>query len=114
MTLNINDLNQAPSTEASVMLSGIYEHSEWIAEQADALRPFKSIATLKLVMCGVISRASYEQKLALLRAHPELAGKAMINNALTAESKNEQSQSGLTHCSPQEFELIQKLPIPIS
>ena len=109
MTLNINDLNQAPSTEASVMLSGIYEHSEWIAEQAVALRPFKSIATLKLVMCGVISRASYEQKLALLRAHPELAGKAMINNALTAESKNEQSQSGLTHCSPQEFELIQKL-----
>ncbi len=109
MTLQLNDLNQASAQDAREMLKGIYEHSDWIAEQAVLERPFKSIAGLKLVMTRVVSNASRELKLSLLRAHPELAGKAMINNALTAESKNEQTQSGLTHCSEQEFALIHKL-----
>jgi len=47
--------------------------------------------------------------LALIRAHPELAGKAMVDKSLTAESSNEQNKAGLTHCTPQEFEKIQQL-----
>ena len=109
MTLQLDDLNKATEPKALEMLSGIYEHSDWIAEQAVQHRPFKSVAAVKLAMAEVTAQATRELKLSLLRAHPELAGKAMINNALTAESKNEQTQSGLTHCSEQEFALIHKL-----
>lgn len=109
MTLQLDDLNKATEPKALEMLSGIYEHSDWIAEQAVQHRPFKSVAAVKLAMAEVTAQATRELKLSLLRAHPELAGKAMINNALTTESKNEQTQSGLTHCSEQEFALIHKL-----
>ena len=109
MTLQLNQLNSASIEEALESLKGIYEHSDWIAEQSVGHRPFKSIAALKLAMAHAVAKAPREQKLSLLRAHPELAGKAMINNALTAESKNEQTQSGLTHCTEQEFNLIHKL-----
>ena len=109
MTLQLDQLNSAPKEQAQDLLRGIYEHSDWIAEQSVVRRPFKSIAALKLAMAQVVAQATREQKLTLLRAHPELAGKAMINNALTAESKNEQTQSGLTHCSEQEFKHIHQL-----
>ena len=109
MTLHLTDLNQASEADAQALLSGIYEHSDWIAKEALTQRPFISLAALKYAMTEVVSKSSQEQKLTLLRAHPELAGKAMINNALTAESKNEQTQSGLTHCSEEEFALIHKL-----
>ena len=45
----------------------------------------------------------------LIRAHPELAGKAMVSKTLTAESTNEQGKAGLTDCTPQEFATIQRL-----
>jgi N-carbamoyl-L-amino-acid hydrolase len=48
-------------------------------------------------------------QLALIRAHPELAGKAMVSRALTAESTNEQGKAGLTDCTPEEFARIQQL-----
>jgi len=60
-------------------------------------------------MVSVLNAAGVEPQLALIRAHPELAGKAMVDNSLTAESSNEQSKAGLTHCTPHEFEKIRKL-----
>jgi N-carbamoyl-L-amino-acid hydrolase len=60
-------------------------------------------------MATVVRITPREQQLSLLRAHPELAGKAMVANTLTAESRHEQSTSGLTHCTPQEFERLQTL-----
>src|SRR5207248_6819387 len=74
-----------------------------------AERPFKSLAHLKLALVNVVRNAGRDQQLALVRAHPELAGKAMVAGALTAESTNEQSSSGLTNCTPQEFAKIQQL-----
>jgi N-carbamoyl-L-amino-acid hydrolase len=87
----------------------LYEHSPWIARQALEQRPFKSLAHLKHAMAQVLDRAGREPQLALIRAHPELAGKAMVSQSLTAESTNEQTQAGLTHCTPQEFAKIQQL-----
>jgi N-carbamoyl-L-amino-acid hydrolase len=84
-------LNDAPLEKAQEMLSGLYEHSEWIAHQALAQRPFRSVAQLKAAMCAVLDGAGREAQLALVRAHPELAGKAMLSKNLTAESTNEQS-----------------------
>ena len=91
------------------MLDGLYEHSPWIAKTALAQRPFASLAQLKHALVQVLDAAGLEAQLALIRAHPELAGKAMVSQSLTAESSKEQSTAGLTHCSAQEFARIQEL-----
>ncbi|MDO5288067.1 MAG: 2-oxo-4-hydroxy-4-carboxy-5-ureidoimidazoline decarboxylase [Pseudomonadota bacterium] len=102
-------LNTAPLPEAERMLDGLYEHTPWIAAQALAQRPFQSLAQLKYAMAQVLAAASVDAQLALIRAHPELAGKAMVAKTLTAESTHEQSRAGLTDCTPEEFARIQRL-----
>ena len=109
MPITLEKLNRATLAEATQMLDGLYEHSPWIAEQALARRPFGSLAALKHAMVTVLDRAGVEPQLALIRAHPELAGKAMVAKALTAESANEQTKAGLTNCTPEEFAHIQAL-----
>lgn len=109
MTLTLDQLNAAPEVQALEYLKGLYEHSDWIAEKALAQRPFRSIAHLKLAMIDVLKEAGEAAQLALIRAHPELAGKAMVSQSLTAESTHEQAQAGLTHCTPEEFKRIQSL-----
>jgi N-carbamoyl-L-amino-acid hydrolase len=109
MALTIEQLNSAAAPEAVAMLDGIYEHSPWVGERALAERPFKSLAHLKLAMVQVLERASEEERLGLIRAHPELAGKAMEAKMLTAESTNEQGKAGLTNCTPEELEQIRGL-----
>lgn len=107
--MNFDAFNQAPLAEAARALDGLYEHNPWIVEQALAQRPFASPAALKRAMVEVLEAAGREAKLALIRAHPELAGKAMVSQTLTAESTHEQSKAGLTQCTPDEFAHIQQL-----
>jgi N-carbamoyl-L-amino-acid hydrolase len=109
MTLQLDQLNKASSAEALQLLDGLYEHSPWIAEGALKLRPFASWAHLKHAMAHVLSEAGRDAQIALIRAHPELAGKAMVRNELTAESTLEQTKAGLTDCTPAEFEKIHTL-----
>ncbi len=108
-TLTLQQLNNAPHDQALAMVDGLYEHSPWIAEQALASRPFRSLAHFKHGMAQVLHAASRERQLALVRAHPELAGKAMRDNALTAESTNEQNKAGLTQCTQEELARIAQL-----
>lgn len=108
-SISIDLLNSANAELAASLLDGVYEHSPWIASQAIQMRPFKSLAHLKHVLSQVVSQAKHEAQLALICAHPELAGKAMVSQSLTAESTNEQSQAGLTHCSPEQFARLQTL-----
>jgi N-carbamoyl-L-amino-acid hydrolase len=91
------------------LLDGLYEHSPWIAEGALKHRPLASWAHLKHCMAQVLKDAGRDAQIGLIRAHPELAGKAMVRKELTAESTNEQSKAGLTECTPAEFEKIQNL-----
>ena len=109
MPLTLEQLNAASPAEALSLLDGLYEHSPWIAEEALAQRPFRSLAHLKHALAQVVRTAELDAQLALIRAHPELAGKAMVAKSLTAESTNEQSKAGLTQCTPEEFERIQQL-----
>ena len=109
MPITLEQLNTAPLAEAATLLDGLYEHSPWIVEQALQQRPFKSIAALKQACIRVLAAAGAEAEVTLIRAHPELAGKAMVAKTLTAESTNEQSTAGLTHCTPEEFAHIQQL-----
>ncbi|WP_119153536.1 2-oxo-4-hydroxy-4-carboxy-5-ureidoimidazoline decarboxylase [Caldimonas tepidiphila] len=105
----LDQLNAAAADEALALLDGLYEHSPWIAERALAQRPFRSLAHLKRAMVEVLAEAGRDAQLALIRAHPELAGKAAVAGTLTAESTHEQSRAGLTHCSPEEFARLQQL-----
>ena len=109
MALTLDQINSASRQEAARLLDGLYEHSPWIAEQALEQRPFRSLAQLKYAMTEVLTQAGREAQLKLIRAHPELAGKAMISKTLTAESTQEQSKAGLTDCTAEEFAKIQQL-----
>ncbi|MCE4558147.1 2-oxo-4-hydroxy-4-carboxy-5-ureidoimidazoline decarboxylase [Roseateles cellulosilyticus] len=102
-------LNEAPPAEFTRLLDGIYEHSPWIAERAAAARPFATLAALKVALARAVREAPVDEQLALIRAHPELAGKAAVAGELTAESTNEQQAAGLTACTPDEFARLQQL-----
>ena len=105
----LSDLNACGQTAFVEYLRGIYEHSPWIPERALASRPFATVTALKQALQGVVSGATPDEQLGLIRAHPELAGKAAIAGQLTAESTSEQAKSGLNLCSPEEFATLQKL-----
>ena len=107
--ITLIQLNAASQAEFIQLLDGTYEHSPWIAEQAWAQRTFLGLDQLKLALIKVVRDAGREPQLALVRAHPELAGKAMVSKTLTAESTNEQGKAGLTDCTPEEFAQIQQL-----
>jgi N-carbamoyl-L-amino-acid hydrolase len=109
MALTLDFLNTAPLETVLQQLPGLYEHSPWIAEQALQQRPFRSLAQFKYAMVQVLAAAGNQAQLDLIRAHPDLAGKAMEANSLTAESTHEQNQAGLTRCTPEELALLQKL-----
>jgi N-carbamoyl-L-amino-acid hydrolase len=107
--LTLEQLNAASAAEFSALLEGTYEHSPWVPERAAAARPFVSLAALKHALVLAVREAGREAQLTLIRAHPELAGKAMVSQSLTAESTNEQGKAGLTDCTPAEFAKIQQL-----
>ncbi|WP_425260082.1 2-oxo-4-hydroxy-4-carboxy-5-ureidoimidazoline decarboxylase [Massilia luteola] len=107
--LTLETLNAADEAHFTALLDGVYEHSPWIAQRAWPRRPFATLAQLKRGLVEAVRDASHEEKLGLIRAHPELAGKAMVSKSLTAESTNEQNKAGLTNCTPEEFATIQKL-----
>lgn len=109
MNLTLDRINTATHAEALAMLDGLYENSPWIAENALAARPFQSLAHIKHAMASVLRAAGKQAQLDLIRAHPELAGKAMVSKSLTAESTHEQNAAGLTQCTPQEFTAIEQL-----
>jgi N-carbamoyl-L-amino-acid hydrolase len=109
MALTLEQLNEASTDETVRMLDGLYEHSPWVARSALAYRPFASLPALKHVMARIVADAEPDVQLELIRAHPELAGKAMVSKTLTAESTNEQGKAGLADCTPEEFARIQQL-----
>ncbi|HYE40600.1 MAG TPA: allantoate amidohydrolase [Ramlibacter sp.] len=105
----LTELNQLDAPAFAARLNGIYEHSPWIPERAAQARPFATLDALKVAMQEVVALASQEEKLGLLRAHPELAGRAAIAGELTQESTGEQAKSGLNRCSAEEFAELQRL-----
>jgi len=103
MKLNLQKLNQAGEREFVKALGGVYEHSRWVAERAFAKRPFATVAALADTMAAVVVAASSEERLALVRAHPDLAGKAARAGSLTDASRAEQGTLGLDRLSDEEY-----------
>ncbi len=90
---------------------GIYEHSPWVAERVNLLLEDATPDTELLVrlMADCVDNASVDTQLELIRAHPDLAGKAQVAGELTADSTEEQSKAGLDQCTADEFERFQSL-----
>ena len=107
--ISLDTLNRASKPDFVAALGGVFEHSPWVAEAVVDRRPFASLAALHEAMKSVVRAKTDEEKLALLRIHPDLAGKAAQAGTMTAESKSEQGSAGLDHLSPAEFERFQKL-----
>ena len=107
--ITLNQLNAASQAEFTQLLDGIYEHSPWIAVQAWSQRPFASLAQLKQALALAVRSALPDMQLALIRAHPELAGRALPGESLTAESTNEQAKAGLIDCTLDELARLDQL-----
>jgi len=90
---------------------GIYEHSPWVATRVQAVLAdtVVDVELLASLMADCVDNASVEAQLELIRAHPDLAGKAQVAGELTADSSEEQSRAGLDQCTAQEFEKFQSL-----
>lgn len=101
----------APSRAAFVArFGGIYEHSPWVAERVwDAGRATDAPRALAAAMAEVVEAAGRDFQMALLRAHPDLAGRLAVGGGLTDASASEQAGAGLDQCNPDEFEAFQAL-----
>ena len=85
-------------------LGEVFEHSPWVAERAAGQRPFADIAALHAAMMQCVGTAATEEQLALIRAHPELAGREASDGTLTAESTSEQGRLGFTRLTRAELD----------
>jgi OHCU decarboxylase len=106
---SLKRLNTCDADTFTEILHGLYEHSPWIPQRAAAQRPFRTIDELKLGLQRVVTEATNEEQLGLIRAHPELAGKAAVAGELTPESTGEQAKAGLNLCTKEEFAALQEL-----
>ena len=103
------ELNALDRAAFVALLGGVFEHSPWVAERAYSARPFESRDALHSTMATAMYGATRGEQLALLRAHPELAGRAAIRGELTAASTSEQAGAGLTQCTAEEFARLNHL-----
>jgi 2-oxo-4-hydroxy-4-carboxy-5-ureidoimidazoline decarboxylase len=88
---------------------GVFENSPWVAEQAWVARPFADVAALHAEMCDAVRKASRARQLELLRAHPDLAGRAARAGSMSASSITEQASAGLDRLTDDEYERFARL-----
>jgi len=101
----INSLDRAAFVAA---LGHLFEHSPWVAERTWPQRPFSDVARLHAALCAKMRAAAKDEQLALIRAHPDLAGRLAQQNKLTAESTREQASAGLNRLSDAELAEFQR------
>lgn len=107
--MTLADLNAASRADFVAALGGIFEHSPWVAEGVADSRPFASVDAIHEAMVAVVDAAAIDRQLDLIRAHPDLAGKAARAGKLTAESTSEQQGAGLDRLTDAEFDDFHKL-----
>ncbi|AKR49281.1 MULTISPECIES: 2-oxo-4-hydroxy-4-carboxy-5-ureidoimidazoline decarboxylase [Acetobacter] len=105
----LQDVNTLSPQQFVEAFGGIYEHSPWVAEAAAKQRPFASMQQMKHAFSQAVQQAPESQKLALVRAHPELGHRMGIDPDLSAESTQEQGSAGLDKLSPAEYRQLRDL-----
>ena len=98
-------VNSLGKSEFVAQLGGVFEHSPWVAERAWQRRPFHSVDELHRAMMSAVEDSSEAEKVALVRAHPELAG----SETLTPHSSAEQKRLGFTSLSRRELDEMSEL-----
>lgn len=98
--LKVGELNALDRQEFTRLLASIFEHSPWVPARTASKRPFADRNELYATLCETIMKASDDEKLSLIRAHPDLVGREF----LTPESKSEQASAGLGELSPEELQ----------
>jgi 2-oxo-4-hydroxy-4-carboxy-5-ureidoimidazoline decarboxylase len=106
---SLADLNACSSDDFVAALANIFEYSPWIAERAAAARPFAGVTQLFDAMRAAVDQAAPELRLALIKAHPDLADKTQRAAGLTAESSGEQNSVGLDRLSDAEYEAFERV-----
>jgi 2-oxo-4-hydroxy-4-carboxy-5-ureidoimidazoline decarboxylase len=102
-------LNAADEAGFMAALGEVYEHAPWVAQAARRQRPFGTLAALHAAMMAAVRAAPADQQLALIKGHPDLAGKAARAGAMTIDSTAEQASAGLDHLSEAEFARFHRL-----
>ena len=103
--MTIAELNERDRTAFVDTLGGVFEDSPWVAERAWARRPFSSLDHLHQAMIDVVQEATESERIALLRAHPDLGTRARISDASTGEQRG----AGLDRLTTDEYERLQRL-----
>jgi OHCU decarboxylase len=107
--LTMREVNDLSLEEFVVALGGVFEASPWVAARAWEERPFGDIEALHRIMCRAVERATSEEKVRLIRAHPDLVGEAALRGTLTPESASEQASAGLDRLSGEERDSFAQL-----
>ena len=105
---SIPELNRSQREQFVRLIGPVFEHSPWISEQTWPKRPFADLDALHESLCQTLRDEGDEKQLSLIRAHPDLVGKAALAGALTAASNSEQASAGLDKLSPEEIAAFQK------
>lgn len=100
-----DEINQIDESQFVDELGNIYEESPWVAERVASDRPFKTVESLQTAMQDAVDSASRDQKLTLLRAHPDLGDQTGITDA----SAQEQASAGLDQLTPEQYEAFERL-----
>jgi 2-oxo-4-hydroxy-4-carboxy-5-ureidoimidazoline decarboxylase len=105
----LEEINASDRDGFVVTLGHLFEHSPWVALDTFPRRPFRSVDELHDALCATMRGAPVDRQLALVRAHPDLAGRLAQAGRLTASSTKEQSAAGLDRLTPAETAEIQRL-----
>ena len=106
---SLAELNKADQAAFVTALGHLFEHSPWVAAETWPRRPFRDAVHLHAELCAIMRRAVPEKQLALIQAHPDLAGRLARQNQLTRESTSEQAGAGLDRLGDAELAEFQKL-----
>src|SRR3712207_198180 len=107
--LSMEEVGRMGRDEFVSRFGSVFERSPWIAERAWERRPFADLDAMHAAFVQSVEEAPEERRAALIRAHPDLAGKAALAGELTEESANEQASASLDRLSPEEYERFHRL-----
>jgi 2-oxo-4-hydroxy-4-carboxy-5-ureidoimidazoline decarboxylase len=109
VAVTLEQLNASDRAAFTAALGHLFEHSPWVAEETWPERPFRDAAHLHAALCARMRAAPRERQLALIRAHPDLAGRLARQRQLTAESTREQASAGLDRLTDAELATFVRL-----
>ncbi|GHO46514.1 2-oxo-4-hydroxy-4-carboxy-5-ureidoimidazoline decarboxylase [Ktedonospora formicarum] len=107
LTITLQDINTYEKETFISALANLFEGPPWIVTNAYPTRPFASLDQLHQVLCSIMYAAPLDQQVALLRAHPDLVGRAALIGSLSPASKGEQAAAGLDQLTGEEIATFQ-------